>query len=343
MIRFLLFLSIGLCFGPGTSLAEISNAKKIEILKKRLEERPDNKEIAQQIGKLYYQENNLNRAAYFMQKAIDEKDPRSYLRVAKIYRQQEKYLDEIRILNLMIPKHPNYPYGYVLLGDALLKIDKKDEAIVKYRKAIEINPKNEDAYWGLFKVYDEKDNNYESRIILLDLIKYFGDKPKYLNPLCRLYSVDSFFKDSIAFCQRAIKKDRTHPDNHIYLALTYKYAKNNQQAEKIIKAAAKQFQGSEFAQETAGQIMFDIENWERSMRYYQQCTKINKGNLNCQLGLAKAAFSIGQYKISNEAFLKACLIDRKTITEFKKSAAILRINKKSNWFKEFTNNIGKCY
>lgn len=350
MLQGKVILLIGIVFSfscyslsPAIAKTKTNDSEKIQQLKKQLEKRPEDKKLKFQLGRAYLKEKNYHDAILLLNSALDEKNPKTHLLLARAYRIQKKYLDEIRVLNLMIPKHPNYPKAYVLLANALIHVDRLDDAVVKYRQAIEISPKYEAAYWGLYNVYEKKKNNYESRIILLDLVNSFGVKSKYLNPLCRLYSIDSFFEDSINYCQKAVSKDPKHPENHIYLALTYKYAKNPLQAEKIIKSAAKQFPKSEFTQQTAGEIMQESENWSLASKYYSRCRKINKKNLACQLGLAKTSFNIGKYQLSNEAYLEACKIDRKTITEYKKSAAILRINKKTKWFNQFTNSIGKCY
>ncbi len=341
MLKCLLFTSLGLVLWSVPSRSETKVS--VGSLEKQLESNPTDKKTMSELGKALYRSGDKTRALEYLKKAIIESDPNSYLLVAQIYREQKNYLDEIRILNLMLPKHPNYPRGHVLLGDAYVNLQKPDDAIVKYREAIDISPKYESAYWGLFKVYEYKKNNYESRIILLDLLKNFGEKAKYLNPLCKLYSIDSFFEDSITFCQKAIELNPKYPDNHIYLALTYKYAQNTQQAEKIIKSAASNFPKSEFAQQTAGEIMSEGKNWEVATKYFSACTSRSKKNVACQSGLALASFNIGKYDAANKAFLAACLLDRKTVTEYKRQAAVLRINKKTDWFKKFTDNITKCY
>jgi tetratricopeptide (TPR) repeat protein len=293
-------------------------------------------------GRKLMQEKKYAEATEIFKKTLVEKDPESYFLLANAYRAQKNYLDEVRILNLMLPKHPNIPKAHVLLANAYIELDRLDEAVLKFRAAIQINPKYEGAYWGLYKVYEKKKNNYEARIILLDLVSSFGSKSKYLNPICKLYSVDSFFEESIASCQKAIEVDPKYPENHIYLALTYKYAQNIEQAEKIIRSAAAQFKQSEFAQETAGEIMLEKENWEKSVQYYQACTKISPRNLNCHNGLASAAFQLAMYEVALKSYLEACKIDRKTTTEFKKSAAILRKNKKNDWHNKYTDTLLQC-
>jgi tetratricopeptide (TPR) repeat protein len=317
-------------------------ANTIEDWNAKLLKNPSDKTANFELGKLYFSKDK-DKALEYLQKGLNDNDPESYIWLAKLYHEQNKTLDEIRILNLLIPKHPNYPKAYTNLAFAYLKVGRLDDAIEKYRKAIEINPQYEAAHWGLLKVYEKKNNNYESRIILMDMLKLFGEKPKYLTLLCKLFSVDSFFEDSIRFCQKAIEVEPKVPENHVYLGLTYKYSENKQQAEKILKNAAKLFPKSTFAQQTAGEITLEAEYWEEASKYFQTCVKLDARNLICQMGLGKAAFNIGKYDISNNAFYQACMIDRKTVTEYKKNAAILRINKKTDWYNKFTANISKCY
>ncbi len=345
MKKLLFLVSIGFLFFSSEILAKKSSKleKRIVQLERQLEMKKSDKKAVEELVELYLKNDQAKKAVPLYRKLLDDNDPNTYLKMAEIYRKAEMYLDEVRILSILAPKNPTWPLPYYLLGEAYLKLKRTEDAIAKFREAIEIETRFEKSYLGLLKAYEIKENYYESRVILLDLVKNFGDKSYYLNQLCRLYSLDSFFEDSILYCRAAIDKDPSYAENHVYLGLTYKYKKNTSQAEKILLSAANQFRKSEFAQETAGTILEEKENWEKALGYLRQCTRLNKENYVCLTGRARAAFALGKYKEANAAFLAACKQDRAILTEYKKSASALRNNGKKNWAKQYTSDIEKCY
>lgn len=318
--------------------------KLIKTLKKELKKRPNNKALNLKVGKAYNLILQPDKALPYLKKSLDYDRPASYLELAKSYRLKKQYLDEIRILNLLIPKTNNFSQPIYLLGKALFNIGKHEEAISKYRQSIQISPRFEKPYWGMLEIYNSKKNYYESRIILLDMVKIFGDKSKYHTQLCKLYSIDSFFENSIKYCKQAIVLNSKIPDNHVYLGQTYKYLKEAKRAERTLTRAARSFRKSELAQQAAGELMEETENYEKAIKYFRHCKKINKENLRCQLGLGRVAFYLGKYKESNQAYYNACIIDRKSIVaEYKKQASLLRMDKKNKWYNKFTKEIRRCY
>jgi tetratricopeptide (TPR) repeat protein len=317
--------------------------QKISILRSRLEKDPKNKKFRKVLASLYMKNKEYSKAIEQYQQLLEEDSLESYLDLAAAYRADKNYLSEIRVLNQLIPRYPNYPNLYYLQANAYVKIDKHDDAAIKYRKALSIQPKYEKAYWGIYDLFQLKKNNYESRLVLHDMIKQFGDKPKFYTELCRLFTVDNYFEESLQSCQVAVRLSPKTAENHVYLGITQQHKQNKVQAEKILSNAARQFPKNAFAQESAGKVFEEKENYELASRYYTACLKVENDNINCLKGAARTYFAIGKYKNSLAAYNKVCSLDRTILTEFKKQSALLRIHGKSDWHEKFTQGITKCY
>lgn len=322
---------------------KLKTSDKIRILEAQLKKNPDNKRYQKVLAKLYLKNKDYEKAVEVYQQLLEEGKLESYLDLAKAYRLDKNYLSEIRVLNQLLPRWPNYPNLYYLQANAYIKIDKLDDAAIKYRKALSIQPKYEDAYWGIFRLFELKKNRYEARLILLDMIKQFGDKAKFYTNLCRLYTADSYFEEALSYCQVAVRLSPKRAENHVNLGLTHQFKKNQVQAMRILSNAARQFPKNAYAQQSAGKILAEKENFELSSKYYKKCTRLEKDNAECWKGLGQSAFQIGKYKESLNAYKKVCQMDRTILTEFKKQAALLRIHGKSSWHEKFTQGITNCY
>tara|TARA_Y100000780_G_scaffold158924_1_gene143858 strand:+ start:5313 stop:6482 length:1170 start_codon:yes stop_codon:yes gene_type:complete len=322
--------------------AELIRKKNISILKKKVAKTPS-KELKQKLALYLMKDQQYKDAIEIYRDLLDPNDLKSYLNLAEAYRGNKAWLDEIRVLNQVIPKWPNYANLYFLQANAFKEIDKLDDATIKYRKTLSLQPKFEDAYWGLYEIFKLKKNNYEGRIILQDMIRIFGEKAEYYTELCQNYTEDSYFEEALAACQVAVRLSPKIAKNHVYLGLTQQYKGNNVQAEKILSYAARQFPGSSFAQESAGKVMQEKENYEVAAKFYRQCIRTDKSKVNCWKGYAQTNFQLGKYKESLKAYKIVCEKDRTVLTEFKKQAAILRINGKSDWYDKYTEAVTSCY
>ncbi|MEC9283486.1 MAG: CDC27 family protein [Bdellovibrionota bacterium] len=322
--------------------AKLIRKKNIAILKKKIAKKPS-KDLKQKLALYLMKDSQYKEAIEIYRELLDPNDLQSYLNLAEGYRANKAWLDEIRVLNQVIPKWPNYANLYFLQANAFKEIDKLDDATIKYRKSLSLQPKFEDAYWGLYEIFKLKKNNYEGRIILQDMIRIFGEKAEYYTELCQNYTEDSYFEEALAACQVAVRLSPKTPKNHVYLGLTQQYKGNNVQAERILNNAARQFPESAFAQESAGKVMQEKENYEVAAKFFRQCIRTDRSKVNCWKGYAQTNFQLGKYKEALKAYKIVCEKDRTILTEFKKQAAILRINGKSNWYDQYTEAVTSCY
>ncbi len=316
-----------------TQIAELENMLKKE---------PDDIELHSQIGFLYMQSQQYEKAVQSLKRAAVNSSVKNMLMLADAYRKTGDHLNEIRALEVLEQKNPIDPEIHELLGRAYFETKNMEKSAVYYRKALAIDKKRTSAYDGLYEVFTKTNNNYERREVLQDMLEAFGDTAEVHTKMCRFLSQDSFYDKAIQHCKKAIELNSKIPENHVFLGMNYKGRGELGQAAKIIQQAAKNFSKSEFAQYAAGLINDDLKNWETATYYYARGTKADPESDRCFLGLAQGKLQTADYGEALTAFAKACSLNRAHYMAFRNAASTVRMKKKTDWIEKFQTESEKC-
>jgi len=84
------------------------------------------------------------------------KQEEGYFIAGKNYYNRGDYVKAVENFNNAIAYNSKNGEYYNWLGDALYKLEKYDEAIINYVKCVELNQKDDDAYWNLGNCYNKK-------------------------------------------------------------------------------------------------------------------------------------------------------------------------------------------
>lgn len=107
----------------------------------------------------------------------------------------------------------------------------------QYLDALDANPKNAQAYWGLLKLYKSAGKE-DSRIkIALKAIQYLGDDPELYAIIGDTYKDKGDFSKSLSYYQMALKIDPVSSVLYNRMGLTLLKMENYHQAEVAFKAA----------------------------------------------------------------------------------------------------------
>ncbi len=296
---------------------------------------------------LFYKENKFSETIKLLTPVVEILPSKGLHLIADSYCALENFNRCTQILNSILASNDKDYFAHTKKGYALLKQSKFDESAQAFRKAILINKQHQPAYLGLLDLFNQnKKNNprsgYERRAILQDMIKAFGEKAEYFNQLCKLYFEDSFLQDTINTCKIAINKNPNYPDNHLYLGRALINVGQVTTGNKTIKMAARRFEKSEIAQETAGEISKQAQNHIMAYQYFLKCIKYNPEAQKCHLGLAQSAFELDKLEESLKAFIASCKLNKQEIHEFKTAAAKLRKENRYDWYQKFNQSIDLC-
>lgn len=318
-----LALSLGLLL---TLSLSVVSAVTVSQLETRIKQNPKDIKSRQDLGKYYLKKKKYEKAIEILAPYSNEIDDDSLQELADAYREQKDYKKEIRTLEIYLQRKPNLFRPHYLLGRALKDDGKFDEASALLRKSISLAPKHLPTFEALLDLFKTNKQNYESRILLTDMIRTFGERKGFLNDLCKLYLDDGFLAEARKTCQKAVKKDPRFPDNHVHLAQSFLDLENKQSAEKIFMTAARQFQKSEYVQWAVGEFYFQEKNYPTAVRYLKQAVKADAKSARSQLGLALSTFETKDYEAALPHYLTACKLDdsRVALEAFRVAASKLR-------------------
>ncbi|OHD53298.1 MAG: hypothetical protein A2014_06365 [Spirochaetes bacterium GWF1_49_6] len=107
----------------------------------------------------------------------------------------------------------------------------------QYLDAIDANPKNAQAYWGLLKLYKASGKEDSLIKIALKAIQYLGDDPELYAIIGDTYKDKGDFSKSLSYYQMALKISPISSGLYNRMGLTLLKMENYHQAEVAFKAA----------------------------------------------------------------------------------------------------------
>ena len=194
------------------------------------------------------------------------------------------------------------------------KLEKYDEAILNYNKAIEINPDNADyyynrgdSYYNLDK-YDEAISNYDKAIKL--------NPDKFNSNYADAYYNRGSFKDSvgdkqgaIADFNKAIKINPNNADYYSYRGVSYYNLKNYDEAILNYNKAIRINPDNAAYYYNRGLSYYNLKNYDEAIVNYDETIKINPKNADYYYERGKSYHRLGKYDEAMSNYDKATKIN----------------------------------
>jgi tetratricopeptide (TPR) repeat protein len=294
------------------------------------------------LAELFQKKKDFDGMVGTLRPASDNLPRKGMLLLAAGYRGQKNHLNEVRVLELLLAQNRKDYYVMNAVGEAYISLGKNEEAIEKFQETRKLNNRFLPSYKNLLALYDAGGEKYEARNLLNDMIRIFGPRAEFFNELCRLYSVDGFLEKSAETCRKAILKQPSHAPNHMYYSQTLWDLEKKDDALRVLKQAAKQFQKSEEVQDAAGEMTYNVGDFINSFKLFTQCVKAHAQSAKCQLGYAKSAFELQKYQEALDGFVALCKLDNGSLGEFRKATATLRQKNEFIWINKYDAGQNRC-
>jgi tetratricopeptide (TPR) repeat protein len=294
-------------------------------------------------GQALVSQGKFDEAIALLKPNSDVLQRKGLLVLARAYAGKKDALNEVRTMELCSAKNPQDYYVLTALGDALSRAKRSEEAIAKFRESRELNPRYRPAYEGLFRELETTGDRYEARIVSQDIIKNFGNDPKFASALCRLYAMEAYSAKSLEHCQTALETDPKNPDNYIYLGMGYKSKEEPDKARNLLFDAARRFPASEKVQVAAAEIHSTEKNFVSAYKHYKQAVSAEPRSARAHLGLANAAFELQKTEEALHAYVVSCSLKKNEVTkDFRLAIGRLRQRKDLDWRTKYEDALGKC-
>lgn len=218
----------------------------MSLLNELSEKNKENIEIKRLMIQTYMNKNNYAAAIELYKEIIDivpaleVKDIHSEMSVA--FTSWAKYLFEkqdinecFKIFTLAMQYDNANPEVYYELGQVNAFIKNYNEAILQYKKAIQINSKCAKYYIAIAEAYQSIGNTYEQKDALLVAAEVDEENTEVLYKLALLYETQHDKTSEIKTLEKILELDPNHIDAKYQLALLLERQGNKEEALKLYK------------------------------------------------------------------------------------------------------------
>jgi tetratricopeptide (TPR) repeat protein len=266
---------------------------------------------------------------------------RGLVLLARLYEKSGNPVAQLSTLELCLSTNPKDYVVQTMIGDALVKANRIDDAVAAYNEARKANKMYRPAYEGLLALFEKKDEHYESRVLVSDMISLFGDIPKYHSILCRLYTQGDFLAKAAEICRNATKLDPKNADNYVNLAASLRDQENAKEANEVMEKAVRRFPASAPVQTAAADLKIWGKDYGSAYTLFKKATTVDAKSDRAWLGLAQASFELQKNDESLKAFNSACDINKKNTKEFRVALGKLRTRGENDWAFKFESGMSQ--
>jgi tetratricopeptide (TPR) repeat protein len=221
-----------------------------------------------------------------------------YLAASK--RKAEYIAEAERLAREILDKDPNYIEGHILQGSILFAQNKPDEALGKFKHAVELDPKRIESYMSLARYYNViKDAaNVEAtfkRALSINNSSALAhtEYGKYLIQTNRLDEAEIEL-------QKAVEVEPSNRNSHLVLASFYLLNKRLDKAEEAYKAVADLDKDKPEGQAVLGDFYSSVNRLDDAIRVYQDILTRNPDSKQGRYRLGEILLMRGDTNKANE-------------------------------------------
>lgn len=346
----LISLAAGLLMLSAQAQTSPTAAQQKELL---LKKSPNSLRLREEVANAYALEKKPDKVIELLNPYTDQLDAGGFLLLASSYSSKKDFINEVRVLKILVDQNDENYKSHMVLGQAYLKLAQENPNAERYsefvtsgvqqlRRVLQINKKYKPGFDLLLRtLLDQKDNN-EARELLMEGLDKFGERPELYHELCRIDSIDGFVAQAIKNCRESIRVSPTFPDHYVFLVQSLTDQGEDQQAERAIVSAAKRFPKSEFVQWAAGVVYFRKKNYHVAARYYRAAVAADPNKARSHFGLAQSLFETDGEKEAFEHYKLACKGDASTRDAFLAAGGRLKLKKNMDLGSKYIQAASDC-
>ena len=175
-------------------------------LNKAIKVNSSNYAVYYNLGKINYYLGNTSESikAYNKSLKLNPSDFASYNNLGNIYKDKKEFKKSIKFYKKAIKNNSKHSFIFYNLGIVLQELGNHKEAISAYKKAIKLNPEDFVSYNNLGSVFNELKQNTRAMDCFKKSLKINPNNPNALNGICIVLQINGENKKSILFAKKAI-------------------------------------------------------------------------------------------------------------------------------------------
>lgn len=194
----------------------------------------------------------------------------------------------------LVNKYSSSYKGHKMLAEIYEKEEKYELALEEYEKVYEINPKDQNIYLKIGKLYGNVGRENEAIQIFSDLLK---KKPDYYEAsiiLADILNSKQEYKEAIQVYMSALKYRPADYDLYYNLAMTYTMINDFAKAKECYEKAAQINSALYHARYSLGQLNLLYGDLEEAEKYFMECIDAEEVEAGAYYYLARIAMIKGE-------------------------------------------------
>lgn len=290
-----------------------------------------------------FKDKKYTEAIESLTKKTDKLDAKGFRLLGQCYSGLKNVALAMKNYNLAISQNPKDYESKTLLAIEFLKEGKDLEARTAIKEALEINPAYEPAYLATETLYVRRKNNYELRVLYMDMLEKIGPKPEYFARLCELHTQSGIYDLAKQYCRKGIELAKEkEPRNYVYLAIALKDSGEIEEAKILFKKSAEIFPKSEDAQIYYAQFLDEQKNFFESLKYYKAATIASPELVKAWIGMAMSSYEIQKYQDALDHLRHACTLSPSAGPNVRRIMGLLMVQKLDSWYAKFDKLNEEC-
>ena len=217
-----------------------------------------------------------------------------YLGISKIMILISKEENAKKYLLILTEKYPNSYMGHKILAQIYEKNEKYELALEEYQKSYELNPREQDVYLKIGKLYGNVGRENEAIEIFYDLLK---KKPDYYEAsliLADILNNKHEYKEAIQIYMAALKYRPLDYDLYYNLGMTYTLINDFSKAKECYEKAAQINSELFHAKYFIGKLNLLYGDLEEAEKYFMECIDTEEIEAGAYYYLARIAMIKGE-------------------------------------------------
>jgi tetratricopeptide (TPR) repeat protein len=250
----------------------------------------------------------------------------------------------LRVFEIMIEKNPKDSPAYRKIAEIHRKEKKYREAIQSLKKAIELTPKYEQAYYELAQTILEfkPKNRMEVRMVYEDMVTQFGNKIEYQKHICDLAVKEGQHLVAEKSCKIALQLSPHEPLAVIGMGQILKDKLEYEKADAYFTKTMNEKGDDPLIAQACGDYFRERKQLTKALEAYEKAIASEGVTHPLLLSGATVACEVQQLEKCFQFYEKACSLSVKTRVDLRRSMTFVSVSQDPLWIEKFENLIASC-
>jgi predicted Zn-dependent protease len=233
----------------------------------------------------------------------------AYVQTGNLFARLKRWDDSVHYLEIAVNRKVSDALAWYELGIAQHQSKKIDSAVASMRKSISISSTTQKSVIALGEILELARDRYDAREVYQMGIKKLGDRADLEAKLCWLNFQDTFFKESLITCSKAVKLNPKDFVSATLFAKTLYDSQRQDEAFKMFKGITDKFPRAALAYRARGLIYFQEKGFEQAVSDLGKAFALDAYDDEAGIHLARALFELKHYAQALPIFIEACRLN----------------------------------